>query len=136
LPTQTISHGLDIRILRVLGEGRAAETTSQAQSRMPVYSDAALILQSSFRHCSGIGLLPHWYGIGQNFKCGTRKSMHVSEPLGAARLKRNSPLDDASDSETSVAGRIAVAVAGRSGRTGFTQAPGCGEACPRAARKQ
>jgi hypothetical protein len=93
-----------------------------------LYSDAELILQSSFRHCSGIGLLPHWYGIGQNLKCGTRKSMHVGEPLGAAGLKRNSPLNDASDSETSVAGRIAVAVAGRSGRTGFTQAPGCGEA--------
>ena len=35
-----------------------------------------------------------------------------------------------------MAGGIAVAIAGRPGRAGFTQTPGRGETCPRAARKQ
>jgi hypothetical protein len=62
--------------------------------------------------------------------------MHVGEPLGVAGLKRNSPLDGASNRKTGVAGRITVAIANRSGRAGFTQTPSCREACLRAARKQ
>ena len=62
--------------------------------------------------------------------------MHVGEPFGAAGLKRSSPLGDASDRKTCVAGRITVAIASRSGRSSFTQAPGCGEAFLHSARKQ
>ena len=76
------------------------------------------------------------YGVGQKLKGGSCKGLHVGEPLGAAGLKRNSPLDGACNRKTSVAGRITVAIANRSGRAGFTQAPSCREACLRAARKQ
>jgi hypothetical protein len=82
----------------------------------------------------GRGLLR--YRVSQKLERGSRKGMHIVEPLGAAGLKRNSPLDGAGDRKTSVAGRVAVAIASRSGRPGFTQAPGRGEAHLRAARKQ
>jgi hypothetical protein len=74
-------------------------------------------------------------GVGQKLKGGSRKGKHVGEPLGTAGLKCNGPFDRAGDGKTSVARRIAVAISSRSSRAGFAQAPRCGEACPRTARK-
>ena len=54
--------------------------------------------------------------------------MHIGEAFGGAGLERRCPLDDASNRQTRVARRIAVAIAGRPGRAGFSQAPGCAEA--------
>jgi hypothetical protein len=75
------------------------------------------------------------YGVGQKLKCGARKSVHVGEPVGTAGLKRHSPFDDPGDGKTGMASRIAVAITRRSGRAGFTQAPGCAEARFDAARQ-
>jgi hypothetical protein len=46
------------------------------------------------------------YRVGQKLEGGSRKGMHIVEPLGAAGLKRNSPLDAAGDRKTRVAGRV------------------------------
>jgi len=65
-----------------------------------------------------------------------RAAAAIGEPLSDAGLKRNSPLDGPSNRNISVAGRLAVAIASRSSRTGFAQAPGCGETCLCTARKR
>jgi hypothetical protein len=82
----------------------------------------------------GPGLLR--YRVSQKIEGGSRKGMHIAEPLGATGLKCDSALNGAGDRKTSVTGRVAVAIASWSSRAGFTQAPRRGEAFLGAACKQ
>jgi hypothetical protein len=58
LPTQTISHGSDIRILRVLGKGRRGRNYKVRRNHeQRLYSGAAHALQSWFESITAAGIM-------------------------------------------------------------------------------
>src|SRR5579862_10029414 len=54
---------------------------------------------------------------------GGRERLHVGEPIRAAGLDRDRRLDRSGDRDTTVAGRVAVAIAGWSARAYLRDAP-------------
>src|SRR5262249_60743241 len=67
-------------------------------------------------------------GLAQAFfeevERGDRKGAHVVDPVRLAGLDRDRPLDPADDRDAGMAGRMAVAAAGRAGGAGLAARPG------------
>jgi hypothetical protein len=87
------------------------------------------------RHAPVVGLSARQI-LQQEIQRRGGERVHVGQPVGAASFQRHGRRLRADDRHAAMAGGVAIAVAGRSGRAGFGQAPIGGKAQADPARQQ
>src|SRR4029077_10061490 len=74
--------------------------------------------------------------FNKKFERALGEGIHICKPLGAAGSQRNRALGRADNRDAAMTGRIAVAVAGRSGGAGFAKTPNRAVSLAHAARQK